>query len=161
MTKWVPIGDGFVGADVIRWKEPVFRERRNGKPVHVGERLVTAEVLEADRDGWVHLLVRASEALLPRPGWNPSDIILPPRDTETTRRRQTIARGHAERLAWSDESARALVASRFLNDQTTAPPVSAAQRTPHHPSGADHLSSSGKHKRRIRDTGWKPPRPRF
>lgn len=44
MAVWLPVGDGFVGADVIRWKEPAFRDRRGGKPVHVGERLVTAEV---------------------------------------------------------------------------------------------------------------------
>lgn len=161
MAVWVPVGDGFVEADVIRWKEQVFRERRDGKPVHVGERQVTAEVLEADREGWVDLLVRASEALLPRPGWALSDIILPPKDTETSRRRETIARGQAERLAWSDESARALVASQFLNEQPTAPPVAAARQTPHHPSGAEHLSSPGKRNRRTRNSGWKPPRPRF
>ena len=161
MAVWLPVGDGFVGADVIRWKEPAFRDRRGGKPVHVGERLVTAEVLEAGGDGWVHLLVRASEVLSPAAGWNVSDVPLPPKDSETKRRRRTIARGHAERLAWSDESARSLVASRFLNGQDMAPPVSAARHTPHHPSRAGHHPSSGTNKRRIRNQGWKPPRPRF
>ncbi len=159
MTKWVPVGDGFIEADVIRWTEPVYKKQPRGKPVRVGKRLVTAEVLEADRDGWTHLLVRGAKAVSANFGWNLRDVLLPPKDEETKRKRTTITRGGAERLLWSDESARALVASRFLNERDTAPPVSTAKlRRP--PRSARH-SSSGKHKRRVRNPGWKPPRPRF
>ena len=159
MAAWMPVGDGFIEADVIRWTEPVYRDRRRGKPIRVGERLVTAEVLAADTDGWVHLLVRRSEALSPKTGWNLSDVTLPPKDTETKRRRRTIARGHAERLAWSDESARALIASRFLNEQnTTSPTMPATPRPTRQP--ARH-SVSGAHKRRVRKPRWRPPRPRY
>jgi hypothetical protein len=124
MAVWIPVGDGFIEADVIRWKEPVFRNRHYGKAARVGERLVTAEVLrEADQDGWVYLLVRGSEALSANIGWSLSDVLLAPRDTEARRRLKTIVRGKAERLTWSDESARAVVTSQFLRDLDPAPRV--------------------------------------
>lgn len=61
MGKWVAADGGFIEADVIRWKESVYerRKKKRGKSPRIGERLITAEVLrEADRDGWVRLLVR-------------------------------------------------------------------------------------------------------
>jgi hypothetical protein len=113
MAVWIPVGDGFIEADVIRWKEPVFKNRRHGRPARLGERLVTAEVLRDDGgNGWVDLLVRRSEVLSPAPGRNPCDVLLPEKDTETRRRRGTILKGDAERLEWSDESARASVAGQ-------------------------------------------------
>ena len=124
MAIWMPVGDGFIEADVIRWKEPVFKNQRYGKPARLGHRLVTAEVLrEANREGWVYLLVRASEVISAHIGWNLSDVPLPPKDIETKRRLRTIVRGGAERLAWSDESARAIVAGQFLGNPNPAPPV--------------------------------------
>jgi hypothetical protein len=117
-------GDGFIEADVIRWKEPVFKNRGYGEPVRVGERLVAAEVLrEADKDGWVYLLVRKSEVLSVKTSWLLSDVHLPPTGKETRRRLRTIVRGNPERLAWSDESARAIVASQYLCNPNPAPPV--------------------------------------
>ena len=62
MTKWIPCGSEFIGADVVRWKESVWERRsrrRNARVVNVGERVVTAEVLRVDAEGWVHLLTRA------------------------------------------------------------------------------------------------------
>jgi len=29
MADWVSVGDGFIAADVIRWKEGVFQNRRS------------------------------------------------------------------------------------------------------------------------------------
>src|SRR5437867_2853453 len=67
MAEWVRIQDsGFIAADVIRWKESVYRpgKSRKGKAVRLGERLVTAEVLnEPDRKGFARLLVRKCEVL--------------------------------------------------------------------------------------------------
>ena len=155
MGEWLPVGDEFIEADVIRWTEPVFRNRRRGRSVPVGDRLVTAEVLsEPDKDGWVHLLVRRCEALSPRTGWNASDVAMLPRDTETRRRAGTIARGNAERLTWSDESARALVASRFLNDRNPAPPVSTGNRQSPRPA---QNSFSRVHKKRPVQPRPRPP----
>ena len=66
MATWIPCGNGFIGADVIRWKESVFaRSRRKGaRPVKTGERRVVAEVLrDGEEDGWVRLLIRGCEIL--------------------------------------------------------------------------------------------------
>jgi hypothetical protein len=122
MTVWVPVGAEFIEADVIRWKEPVFKNRRHGRSTRLGERLMIAEVLsEANRDGWVYLLVRGGEVVSAHVGWNPSDVPLPPKDGETRRRLSTIVKGGAERLVWSDESARSIVASQFLRNLSPAP----------------------------------------
>jgi hypothetical protein len=122
MAIWIPVGDGFIEADVIRWKEPVFKNRWRGQPALVGDRLVTAEVLR-EADGWVYLLVRHSEVVSVRTSWQLSDVPLPATDKEAQRRLRTILRGNPERLAWSDESARAIVASQFLGNPNPAPPV--------------------------------------
>jgi hypothetical protein len=117
MAVWIPVGDEFIEADVIRWSEAVFKDRRRGRPARLGERLVIAEVLrEPDKDGWVYLLVRGGEVVSAHMGWNPSDVPLPAKDNETRRRLRTIVRGKAERLVWSDESARAIVAGQFLGN---------------------------------------------
>jgi hypothetical protein len=129
MAVWIPVGDGFIEADVIRWKEPVFRNQRWGRAALVGDRLVFAEVIhERDADGWVYLLVRRSEVVSAKVGWRLSDVLLPAIGTETKRQFSTIAKGKPERLAWSDESARAVVASRFLGNRDPALPVSADKR---------------------------------
>ncbi|HEX3885411.1 MAG TPA: hypothetical protein VHW66_22345 [Stellaceae bacterium] len=125
MAVWIPVGDGFIEADVIRWKEPVFRTQRRGRAARVGDRMVFAEVLrESDADGWVYLLVRSSEVLSAKIGWSLSDVLLPAKGTETKRQLGTIVRGDPERLLWSDESARAVVASRFLGNRDPALAVS-------------------------------------
>jgi len=125
MAAWIPVGDGFIEADVIRWKEPVFKNRRSGRAVRVGDRLVFAEVLrKSDEDGWVYLLVLGSEVVSAKVGWSLSDVLLPAKGDETRRQRRTILRSNPERLAWSDESARAVVASRFLGNRNHALPVS-------------------------------------
>jgi len=160
MAVWMPVGDGFIEADVIRWKEPVFKNRRRGRPTRLGDRLVTAEVLRDDGgSGWVDLLVRGSEVVSAHPGWNLSDVLLPPKGQETKRRRSTIVRGSSERLAWSDESARAaVVASGFPDNRDPAPTISGdtrgkdSRRPPGHPVSHMHKRGPGK-------PGWKPPGP--
>lgn len=160
MAVWMPVGDGFIEADVIRWKEPVFKNRRRGRPARLGERLVTAEVLRDDGgSGWVDLLVRHSEVVSAHPGWNLSDVLLPPTGTETKRRRRTILRGDPERLVWSDESARAAVIGSYLaGDRAPALPVTAE------PAGNDSLRScfnpvSLRNEPRWVEPGPKPPGP--
>ena len=118
MTKWIPCGNGFIAADVVRWKESVWEKRsrrRNARVVNVGEPVVTAEVLREDAAGWVHLVPRAcimsSEKL---PG---RKVPVLPKGENIRRKRRTIERGKPERLLWSDESARAIVASKFLGSR--------------------------------------------
>ena len=94
MTKWIPCGSGFIEADVVRWKESVWEKRsrrRNARAVNVGERVVTAEVLREDAEGWVHLVPRAcimsSERL---PG---RKVPVLPKGENIRRKRRTIERG--------------------------------------------------------------------
>lgn len=115
MAEWIPIGGDFIVADVIRWKEGVFKNRRSkkGRSVRIGERLVIAEVLR-DEAGWVYLLVRGCEVV--SVGWNIREVPLLTKNTEIKRKRTTIARGNTERLPWSDESARAVVVRKPPSD---------------------------------------------
>ena len=118
MAKWIPCDSEFIEADVVRWKESVWEKRsrrRNARAVNVGERVVTAEVLREDAEGWVYLLTRACVLLSERiPG---RKVPLLPKGGNLRRKRRTIERGKPERLLWSDESARAIVASKFLGNQ--------------------------------------------
>ena len=115
MTEWVPIQSGeFIVADVIRWKEGVYdnRKSRKKKAPRLGDRLITAEVLYGpDTRGWVRLLVRKCEILTELSVKKPTPISP---TTEIRRAARTILRGKPERLLWSDESARALVASKLF-----------------------------------------------
>jgi hypothetical protein len=115
MAKWIPCGDGFIEADVVRWTEVAWEKRsrrRNARVINVGERVVTAEVLRIDAEGWVYLLTRACAVLSERiPG---RKVTLLPKGENIRRKRSTIERGKPERLPWSDESARAIVGSKFL-----------------------------------------------
>jgi hypothetical protein len=114
MAEWISTGDHFIEADVIRWKEAVFRPRRKkGRSVKLGERLMVAEVLRQDSE-WVYLLVRQCELVSIMTGRLPREVHLLHNGTETKRKRNTIARAKAERLLWSDESARSIIASKFL-----------------------------------------------
>ena len=67
MLEWISIQDGaLITADVIRWKEYVYKPKRSqkGKALRIGELQLTAEVLKGpDADGWVRLLVRKCEIL--------------------------------------------------------------------------------------------------
>jgi hypothetical protein len=47
MTEWIPVGNDFIAADLIRWRESVFKTRRSkqGRTIRLGEQLVIAEVL--------------------------------------------------------------------------------------------------------------------
>ena len=112
--EWIPCGNGFIEADVVRWKESVWEKRsrrRNSRDIKVGERVVTAEVLREEA-GWVHLLTRACVVSSERvPG---REVTLLPKGGNIRRKRHKIERGNPERLLWSDESARAVLISKFL-----------------------------------------------
>ena len=118
MLEWMSIQDGtFIAADVIRWTEGVYKPRqsRKAKSLRFGEWRVTAEVLQgADEKGWVRFLVRKCEILFAL-----SLKMRPPfsLEREITRAKKTIVRGMPERLLWSNESARVMLASEFLGSR--------------------------------------------
>lgn len=117
MAEWIPVAGGFIEADVIRWREGVFSRRgpRGARPIRIGDRLVIAEVIsDADEEGWVILLVRGCEVFSEKPG---KKIEMLEKGKEVRRARKTVMRGKPERLPWTDETARAVVGSRFIGNR--------------------------------------------
>jgi hypothetical protein len=113
MSDWIPCGDAFLPADVVRWREGVWERPNRGKakPRMTGERIVTAELLADGGDGWVRLLVRACFVMEDKSDGRRALLLKP--GEEIKRKRTTLEKGAPERLRWSDESARAeLLAQR-------------------------------------------------
>lgn len=106
MEQWIEAKD-FIAADVIRWKEGVFDDRRRGKPLRIGERQVAAEVLQRGEDGWVRLLVRACTITKNEAAGKAVQSLKA--GEQIRRASKTLLRGKVERLLWDDESARAAV----------------------------------------------------
>lgn len=117
VEQWISASEGFIQADVIRWTEGIYAKhrRKNARSPRLGERQVTAEVLEATDDGWLKLLVLGS--VITKDDYAGSR--LPPLNTgeQIKRARKTVMRGKPERLLWSDETARASICdrSKFLD----------------------------------------------
>src|SRR5689334_22146037 len=120
MTKWIPCGRHFIEADVIRWLEPAWKPktRKSAKGVMVGSRIITAQV-EACGPEWVDLKVISCETTAFE-GWLVDNLKPAER---LHRKRGPLGRAEAGtvRREWSDESARAAVASRFLNPGEDGP----------------------------------------
>lgn len=114
--KWLACGTDFIVADVIRWREPVWKPQprtSKKKPSIIGQRTITGQVVKIDRAGWAHIEVTAC-TVEPAPQW--ARPIVPLDNGEAIRRqRSKIGHGKVQRLLWSDESARAAVlGSRFI-----------------------------------------------
>lgn len=115
MSEWITCGDAFIVADVVRWTEPAFapqltrwgQRRRRAKDICIGEREVIAEVLsDPDQRGFLRLLVRACRVVSSK---SVRDVPMLRSEEEIRRRKSTLTKGKVHRLAWSDESARAVV----------------------------------------------------
>lgn len=119
MEQWVEAKD-FIAADVIRWTEGVYDNRRRGKALRIGERRVAAEVLQRGEDGWVRLLVRACTITKDEMGGRTIHTL---KAGELIRRAdKTLMRGKVERLLWGDESARvAVLASKPAKSRFVKP----------------------------------------
>lgn len=109
MEQWISASEGFIQADVIRWTEGIYekRRRKHAKSPRIGERQVTAEVLEVEDDEWLKLLVRQCVIIKD----DHAGSRLPPLKIgeQIKRARKTVERGKPERMLWSDEDARKLV----------------------------------------------------
>lgn len=130
MEAWVECGAEFIEADVIRWTEAIWGKRRRKRAIRIGSRDMIAEVLSRpDPQGWTSLLVRECRTTVEQAGSASSPLKA---GSTIKRKSPTLNRGGVERLRWSDESARSIVASRFMNERPElpkeTPPVSAAPR---------------------------------
>jgi len=110
---WVVCGAEFIEGDVIRWHEGVFQSSRYDRKhrVKVGERSITAQVLfdPTDQNELLELQVLASEGTNP---FKPDELL--------RRARRTVSHEDTERLAWSDEEARASVLDSLPEAQRKA-----------------------------------------
>jgi hypothetical protein len=95
-AKWVACGSGFIEADVIRWTEAVWwkAKTRRARAVHIGDRVVIAEVLR-DEAGWLELLVR--QCTVGKPKYNRPLAPLA-NNVSVRRKRRAIERAKPERL---------------------------------------------------------------
>lgn len=125
MSKWIHCGADFVEADIIRYTEIVWkpRKRRTDKAQKIGTREIVGRVAACNTE-WADVVIQRCDTTV-EPGWAVEELKA---DELIHRRRNTIAQGQAERLLWSDESARALVASRFFGDASAAPKHADAPR---------------------------------
>jgi hypothetical protein len=127
MPKWQKGNGAFITGDVIRWREAVWKNQPRGrrKPVKLGERRVTGEVKGDDAKGFLRVLVLKCEML----DSQFSGELKPLAEGGIIRRKpDTIRKGEPERLVWSDESARAVVASRFIGPEAARPPEAHARK---------------------------------
>lgn len=97
---------------MIRFREAAWKPKKGpkSKSRKIGERVLTAEVLQRMPGGWVRLKVIRSETT------NAEDWCYTIRELETgsieRRALATILRGKPMRLEWTDETARAAVLGR-------------------------------------------------
>ena len=157
MVTWIPCDETFITGDVIRWVEPIWKPkaRRTQKSVKIGTRKIVGQVVICERDGWVHITVSSDETDLVH-GWTASKL-----DGVIRRRRGPIGQGGVERMLWSDESARSLVASRYMgaavdelhSGPTREPGIQATTRAARG-NGVTRTHRRGRHPRK------KGPRPR-
>ena len=129
MAIWLACAEGFIVADVIRWREGIWERRGprgSARSMKIGDREVIAEVIDGpDDDGFVTLLVRDCVVLTPHLKAGAIG-----REDQIRRKAATIMRGAPARLPWQDETARGVVrGSRFLLDDTAA---SALDAMPQH-----------------------------
>jgi len=110
---WIECGAEFIEADVIRFWEGIWDRRgpKGRRAVRVGDRVVIAEVLQDEGNGWVLLLVLGCEV---KKG-QPSSRTQLKEGAEIRRKRSNVSRRKVERLPWSDESARASVVASALS----------------------------------------------
>jgi len=142
MAKWIPCGATFVEGDDLRWLEAVWKPkaRKNVKPVKIGGRIIVAQVIRCDAE-WADLRVIHCETAA-ADGWaidnlQPGELL--------RRKREPLSKSWAatERKLWSDESARAIVASAFFKPEDAAPLRPHAQTKASPTGGAKGVRRTG------------------
>jgi hypothetical protein len=110
--RWIECGPDFIGSDVIRFWEPVWKRsgpRRGVRSVRIGDRMVIAQVIGEDDEGWVYLAILKSSISWSKEGYERA--VRPEEEGRETRRQRRNIKGRVERLLWEDEGARLSVVS--------------------------------------------------
>ena len=138
MARWVSCGVEFVTGDVIRWIEPVWapRARKSDKARKIGYRLMMAQVMRCDAE-WASLEVMDCKQELLE-GWSADKL-----EGGIKRRRGPIGQGNAQRALVGDQSARAITASRYLNEAEGPAPAAPKAAAPHPDNWPPALPRSG------------------
>ena len=105
---WMPASKDFIEADVIRWIEAIWSDKKRGRGknarnVLIGKQQVTGQVTKID-DKFVHVKVIGA-VMIEKDGAKPSHLRI--EGTIIRKMPATLLKGELERLPWSDEENRA------------------------------------------------------
>lgn len=118
MTEWVRVtGEEFMQGDVWRWQEAVYEVRgpRGGRYVLMGYRVVTAQCLrEEERRG--HWVFEVRSCVVGESRISQRAIPSFKVGEKIERTYTKIMKGLPERLLWSEEGIRSVLASQFLGN---------------------------------------------
>lgn len=116
MARWIPLYSDPIIGDVIRWRQPVWKERRSKKsPISkIGDRVITAQV-EGVLRGRVSAVVMHCQTTRDPDWWRTMPPELKERESLTVYR-ETLLLGGVERFLWGGpegEGVRGSLTSRF------------------------------------------------
>ncbi|TVQ85284.1 MAG: hypothetical protein EA357_00780 [Micavibrio sp.] len=113
MTEWIPATEDFIEADVIRWTEPVWSDKKRGrgknaKYVMLAKQSVVGQIKGKEGDYVLIEVISAEIAPEGENNENKSYQTLRPYAPGSVIRKKpsTLVKNAIERLLWSDESAR-------------------------------------------------------
>lgn len=121
LTEWWEERRGFIGYDVIRWRDPAWIGRKKNytgegfggqRLSRAGNQRMVAEVIEgADDEGWYTLLVFYD---------NLKPVLVNGKKKKIRRHHKTLMQGGAERRPWEDERERARLVAEEWSDELHA-----------------------------------------
>ena len=107
-TTWLPATTSFIEADVVRWTENIWSDKKQGrgkkaKHILLGKQQVTGQITNID-DEFVHIKV-IEATLIEKVG--ASDRNLRKAGDIIRKKPKSLVNAGLERLLWSDEKSRA------------------------------------------------------
>ena len=110
MTEWIPAAEDFIEADVIRWTEPVWSDKKRGKGksakyIMLAKQSVIGQI--KGREGDYVLIEVISAEIAPEAGKMTSQTLYPYEIGTTIRKKPvTLTKNALERRLWVDENTR-------------------------------------------------------
>jgi len=105
---WIAAGEDIIEADVVRWVEAIWSEKKRGRGkkarnVLIGKQRVTGQITLID-DDYVHVKVIEAELIEDK---GAKERRIRKVDDIIRKKPQSLTKGEVERLLWSDEESRA------------------------------------------------------